>query len=97
MIRAYCVDTITIRRITRGAWSEPSASSIAVKGYVDWKTKLVRNIKGEQVVAMATVYLIYDGLLTHEDRLVIDGIDHGIINIVVGKDFSKNHYEAYIQ
>jgi hypothetical protein len=97
MIRAYSVDDITIIRGGRDQWGEPlPPTNIPVKGYIDWKTKLVRDIKGEEVVAAATVYLLYDGLLNHEDRFLIAGLEHPVINIFEGKDFSRNHYEVYI-
>jgi hypothetical protein len=98
MINAYAVDDITIIRTVYDAWGEPeTVTSVGVKGYVDWTSRLVRNLKGEQVIATATVYLPYDGLLTHADILQIDGVKHSIINLVVAKHFSKDHYEVFIQ
>jgi hypothetical protein len=98
MIRAYCVDDITISRYAGvDDYNEPLAPTIILaKGYVEWKTKLVRNFAGEQVVSAGMVYLLYDSALTHQDRLEIDGVDHAILNCRVMKDFSKNHLEVDI-
>lgn len=98
MIRAYCVDDITLYRYAGSdEYNEPNPPTpIDLKGYVEWKTKLVRNFAGEQVVSSGMVYLLYDAALTHQDRLTIDGIDHAILNCVLQKDFSKEHLEVYI-
>src|SRR4030042_299774 len=99
--KAYCVDEITILKWTGyDAWNEPlSGETITVKGYVEWKTRLVRNIKGEEVVSAVTVHMpkkIDAQLgreLRHEDRLIVGGsLEWGIIAIQEPKDFSSPHY-----
>jgi len=98
MIRAYCVDDITILRWQGDdQWNEPIAAlEVDVKGYADWKTKLIRNIEGEEVVSRGSVYILYDGDLTHKDRLKIDGVEYSIITIRQVKDFSDVAQEVFL-
>ena len=100
------VDEITILKWNgNDENNEPlSGDIITVKGYVEWKTRLVRDIKGEQVVSRVTVLLPkkIDGplgrQLLHEDRLIIESgfYDRSIINISQPKAFSMPHYEVYL-
>jgi len=97
MISAYLVDSITI--IKHGgvdSWNEPLApANINVKGKTIYKTKLIRNMAGEEVVSSAMVYLL-DRELTHEDKLKFDGIEHVILRIDKPKSFSNPHLEVYL-
>ena len=106
MINTYMVDPLTIIRWNgNDDWGEPlSASFIDVKGYIEWKTRLVRNQRGEEVVSGVTVMLpkkidrpaYLDRALCHEDRIQIGGedFDRAIIEIKTPKDFSHPHYEV---
>lgn len=98
MIRAYCVDDFIIYRYQGiDEYNEPlDPKKIAVKGYIEWRTKLVRDFKGEQVISSGMISLLYDELLTHMDRLEIGGVDHAILNCRLMKDFSASHIEVDI-
>lgn len=114
MINAYCVDEITILAWNgNDSWNEPlSGTAVTVKGYAEWKTRLVRDLKGETVPSSVMIYLpkkieraAYLGRpLSHEDRVQLAGeaFDRSIITIVTPKDFSPNtalfgpHYEVYL-
>jgi len=105
-INAYCVDEVTILKWTGyDQWNEPlSGEIITVKGYVEWKTRLVRNIKGEDVVSRVMIYLpkkidkLLGRELLHEDRFIIESgfSDRSIIDIRQPKAFSGPHYEIYL-
>ena len=107
MIGAYMVDDFIIYK-WNGAdkWGEPIAPTlIDVKGYIKYKMRLVRDIKGEEVVSIAMVYFLkvdIDALLgralLHLDRIQIstESYDHAIIQIDTPKAFSDPHYEVYI-
>jgi len=106
MIGAYIVDPLTIIMWNgEDTWGEPlSGTMVEAKGYVEWKTKLVRNVQGEQVVSSVTVMLPkkIDGMgylgraLCHEDRIQIGGenFNRAIIAIHTPKAFSGPHYEV---
>ena len=104
MINAYMVDPLTIIKwMGQDDWGEPlSGTMVEVKGYVEYKTRLVQNVQGEDVVTSATVMLPkkIDGVaylgraLCHEDRILIDGesASRAIIAIGTPKAFSGPHY-----
>ena len=105
MINAYMVDDLTIVRYGGyDSWQEPLATTDkATKGKVEYKTRMVRNLEGEEVVSSAMVYLheadtitLLSRELSHEDMLKWDGIKHTIIRIDKPKAFSNPHYEVYV-
>lgn len=112
-INAYCVDEVTILKWNGyDQWNEPlSGEVITVKGYVEWKTRLVRDIKGENVntgrpsaISPVTVYLpkkidkLLGRELLHEDRIIIGSgfYDRSILDIRKPKAFSGPHYEVVL-
>lgn len=99
MLRAYMQDPITVIFSEGEAdWGEPAdTTDKKMLAYIKWKSHLVRNLAGEQVVSRATVYIIYDRTLTHKDRIKIGEIEYVILDLTPGKDFSDNHQEAHIQ
>jgi len=81
MMNAYCVDEITILKyMGNDTWGEPlSGEVITIKGYVEWKTRLIRDQKGEEVVSSIMIYLPKRKLLNAlgrrlllEDRIIVD-------------------------
>ncbi|MCK9598413.1 MAG: hypothetical protein WC583_02755 [Candidatus Omnitrophota bacterium] len=105
MISSYTVDRVTIVRWNgNDQWGEPNAkTNVSVRGYVDWRTRLVKDISGEDVASSVTVYLqmrrtdaALGRALRHEDRLIVDGMERAIINIREPKSFSCPHYEVFL-
>lgn len=108
MLDVYSVDDIVI--VQQGGydqWNEPlSGSQIEIKGYVEWKTKLVINTNGEKVVSNIQIYIkkrkldkLLVSTLSHEDIVKsINGvdIDRAIITVAQPKAFSAPHYEIYL-
>ena len=107
MIGVYCVDDLVIVKWNgEDTWGEPcSGTMVEVKGYVEWKTRLVRNLQGEEVVSTVTIYIqkkidrpaYLNRALCHEDRIIeVNGetFDRAIIAINAPKDFSHPHYEV---
>jgi hypothetical protein len=89
MINAYLNDTITISQVTYDQWNKVTKVDTNVKGRIEFRTKLVRNIQGEQVVSSAKVLLpLIDGL-GNEDRITYEGKEYRILNVSQVKDFSK--------
>lgn len=94
---SYMVDDITIVKYAGDdEWQEPDPSSdVSVKGRWEYKTHLVKNIEGEEVVSSATVLLPESvdvdlaRALTHEDMLTFDGVEHAIVAIETPKAFSS--------
>jgi hypothetical protein len=100
MISAYLVDTVTIKYlVSLDPFQKPTWSSVVVKARVEWSNKLVRNTRGEQVVAAARIYLAGDIATppTTADRIIFDGVEHVIMRVDKKAAFSTSHYEAWIQ
>ena len=106
MFNAYCNDKITIQKWNgNDEWGEPiEATEVIVKGYVEYKTKLVRDIKGENIASQVTIRMPknIDSKLRrafcHEDKIRLEGesFDRAIINILQPKAFSGPYYEVFL-
>ena len=115
MIEPYLVDPIIIipASAVPPVWGEPVfLLPVNVMGKIEYKTRLLRNIGGEQVVAgtigaiasSVTVLLsasietaTYLGrALSHKDKLKFNGIEHVILGIETPKAFDDPHYEVYV-
>lgn len=99
MIKSYLIDDITIKNlVSLDQWQEPTWETIAVKGRIEWASKLIRNAQGEQVISAALVYLDSDVAgLTIDDRIIIAGVEHTIMRVNKKTDFSTSHFEVWIQ
>jgi len=81
MMNVYAVDEVIILKSNGyDSWGEPeSGEMVTVRGYVEWKTRLVRDRKGEEAVSSCVVYLpkrrtilaLGRGLQL-EDRMIVD-------------------------
>ena len=109
MMNAYAVDEITIVQWNgNDSWGDPeSGTMVTVKGYVEWKTRLITSPRGEtistakpSVISPVTVYLpakieraayLGRGLL-HEDRIILDGEDFDRAIIEIRKPKDFSHH-----
>jgi len=114
LIDAYLVDPITIIKASGDpTWGEPAATTeVDVMGKIEYKTKLLRDLTGEQVVAgtsgaiTASVMVLLplsieddsylDRALSHRDKLKFNDIEHVILKIDKPKAFDDPHYEVWI-
>ena len=104
---AYMTDDISIIRYGGyDSWNQPLATkNIAVKGRIEYKTRLMMNLSGEEVVSSASILLpesidtkIFRDLI-HEDILKFDGVEHAVIRINTPKAFSSFFvfkYEVFV-
>lgn len=75
---------------------------VAIKGFIQWKNQLVRDMAGEEVVSKGNVLLKVDTDLGHEDKLRIydtareKNIDHPIIIILPAKGFFTAGIYVYL-
>ena len=97
MLEVYEVDDLTILFYTgRNKFNQLTYKAVKTKGYVDWKTRLVRNIAGDETISAATVSINHPRQITHKDYIRYKRVRHSVINMVEQKDFSPNHQEVYI-
>jgi len=114
IIDPYLIDPITIIK-AGGAptWGEPAdTTEVDVMGKIEYKTRLIRNLTGEQVTAgtigaitsSVTILLsanietdAYLGrALSHRDKLKFNSIEHVILEIETPKAFDDPHYEVHV-
>ena len=102
---AYLTDDITIiKSAGYDIYNQPVATSeVGVKGKIEYKTKLISDLKGAEVVAgtrgavtaSASVLLpesidvALERALNHDDRLKFNDIEHTILKIEQPKAFSS--------
>jgi len=89
MMNAYMTDTITLKTATTDKWGSKTFTSASMKGRIEFKTKLVRNLQGEQVVSTAKLYLPKTVTVSHADVISYASKEYSILNIGYAKDFSN--------
>lgn len=99
MTDVYCIHSLTLKRlVSLDKWNTATWTDVPFKGRWDRGTKLVRNMKGEQVVAAAMVMIPKSvGTVTHADRIIdADGVEHSIISLALISDFMFSHWEVAV-
>jgi hypothetical protein len=90
MFNAYMTDQVVLVQKTGDiSWGERAEKETTVRARVDFKNRMVRDFRGEQVVSAATVTM-QDRPLEAYDRIKIDGVEHPILSLQKHRAFSKN-------
>lgn len=97
MINSYLVDSLSTVKAPvppYDKYNKPNAPIVvAVKGFIEWKSTLVKNVAGEEVTSQASILLKVDSDLGHQDKLRIldptsgNDIDWPIIMIKPAKGY----------
>ncbi len=106
MINSYLVDDLWAVKAPDPPLDEynlPNAPAVtAIKGLIQWKNMLVRDVEGQEVASKGNVLLKEDADLGHEDQLRIydpargKNIDHAIITILPAKGYSTVGIYVYL-
>ena len=101
MIEVYLTDTV-IRHIagTIDEWSTRAAATTEeINGFVLHETKLIRSLKGEEVVSHTQVLIIPTQDMNQKDRIQLDGesFTRAIITIRLQRHFSIEFKELYLE
>lgn len=99
MLNVYMVDDVYILKwMGDNEWGEPfPRESIAMKCKINYRTKWIRDYKGEETVSSADLDFVYQNvidnvgrMIDHKDRILIDGesIDDQIIEVKHPKRFT---------
>ena len=93
MLNAYSTEPITIvRDVGRDEHGTPiTPTTEKIKGNITWKTRLVRNLAGEEVVSRGFIETTYDGTIDHKDRIRINSVNYPILSLEPIKSFTT-HY-----
>lgn len=98
MLNAYLVDDIVLHRAAgRDKYGEPLADTeVPLKGKVEIGTKVVKDIKGENVYSSMSVILA-SRAISHEDFIEFDGKEYAILSITKPRDFSWGFLEVFLK
>lgn len=95
MVDAYLTDTVTLLRATRGAWSEPGATTFtSIPAHIRWQQKRVLNTAGAEVLAAGYVLTKEEVLPT--DKLIIADKHYGVLAVEPQRDFGTSHYKVWV-
>lgn len=101
MLNCYMNDTITVVRLPStptDKWGEnKTATEYLRMGRVEWRTSLIRDQQGEEVVSSGYVLMDYDADITVEDKIKIDSVSYTVLRVEELKDFSKRGLRVYLQ
>jgi len=104
MLNVYGIDSITIVRAgiiggkSTDINNEPNPTTDEdLDAYVEWETKKIIDINGEEVLSSGRVIMPYDSILDHRDKFKINDVEYPIIKIVTGKDFAPVKTVAYLK
>jgi hypothetical protein len=68
-----------------------------VKCRIEYKTRLIRNMKGEQVISYAHVFFLTSANIDHNDRLYFDGREWSILRFERQQDsVNVHHKEVFV-
>jgi hypothetical protein len=95
-MNVYMTDDIYIKRVTFDKWGASIEKKIHTKGRITFRTKMVRNLDGEQVVSSAEV-MLPDITLKHEDKVIYKSKEYSILGIEEQKDFSIRGKKVNLQ
>jgi len=99
VIESYLTDTVTLiapptLSTTGRVTATGDESTVAAR--VDNRTRLVRNVAGEQVVSSARVLLSDATAITHKYKIRVSGVDREILAINVRQDFTARFKEVFL-
>ena len=98
MLNAYMTDSVTLHRATTSdKYGQPLPDAeVVLRARVEIGTKLVKDIKGENVYASMSVILKTQAI-GHEDFIEYGGIEYAIVSIAKPRDFSWGYMEVFLK
>lgn len=97
MIGSYFTDTVFLVTKTTDDWGHGTETvTPGVSCRVEWKTRMIHNMAGEEVTSLGTVTFAPDQALDNTVRVRISGKDYLILAITEKKDFAIRCKEAYL-
>lgn len=98
MLNAYMTDSVKLHRAASyDKYNQPLPDAeIVLPARVDIGTKLVKDIKGENVYSSMSVILA-SRAISHEDFIEYNGVEYAIISIGKPRDFSWGFLEVFLK
>jgi len=96
-MQEYLTDTVThIKNRVSDKWSSFTPSESVVSARVDYETKLIKDVKGNEVVSSIQVTFGGDYDIIHADMITINDIKNAIIKIIKPKAFSVEFTKVFL-
>ena len=93
----YLTDTVIhIKNRVSDEWNSFTPTQTTVPARIDYETKLIKDVKGNEVVSSIQITFDGDYDIKHADLIVIDDIKNAIIKIIKPKAFSVEFTKVYL-
>jgi len=96
MEESYSVDTCQLLSNTADGWGEMTGTLSTIRCYIQWKTRKVKDINGNDVIAAATI-ICSDQDISYDDKIIISSKEYSIIQINQKMALNLQHMEVLIQ
>ena len=96
MEESYFVDTCQLLSNTADEWGEMTGTLSTIHCYINWQTKKVKDINGNDVIAAATI-TCSDQDISYDDKIIISSKEYSIIQIIQKMALNLQHMEVLIQ
>jgi hypothetical protein len=98
MLNAYMTDSVTLHMAASyDKYNEPLPDAeVVLRARVEIGTKLVKDIKGENVYSSMSVILATRAI-GHDDFIEYDGVEYAIVAIGKPRDFSWGYMEVFLK
>lgn len=95
MIESYLMETVLLLYRTLDGFSHLEENRVKVPARIEWKTRYVKNERGEEVVSKGN-FLMSERTLDSDTMAEIDGTKYPIITVDRPKDFDFNVLRVYL-
>ena len=93
----YMTDKITVYKADSfDKWGNPTRSSADVACRFEFKTRLVKDLSGAEVVSGAMALIDGDYNIKHTAKIKYQDIEYAVINIAKKKHFDAEYTEVYL-
>jgi len=97
-MQEYLIDEITILRETKNSFGEIISSvPTVIRARIDYKNRLIRNHKGEEVVSSAVIMVRKEEDIKFGNKIIINEIENEIISIETKQDMDEYFRRIWIQ
>lgn len=98
MINTYFQESCIHVQVTYDQWGNPIENPVGENCKIEYKTKYIKNEKGEDVVSNMQVYLRKNIDIQHEDKIQVDSAEYPIIQIYKPRAFifAYGHTEVFL-
>lgn len=95
MLESYLMETVILLERTLDEFQHLTEDRIKIPARIEWKTRYVKNDRGEEVVSKGN-FLMVERTLDPDTMVEIDNTKYPIITVDKPKDFDFNIIRVYL-